>query len=141
MEALNFTAQHALRVLLEGQPTSPEKVAFAFRMVAGASLARAAEPNRRDGVLIVRAKTDAWRRELRHARPILTTRLQALVGADVVKKIVIEWGGFMREAVIFPAVRTPTGKFLGGLKDFKATELGAMAVREVVRRAGIDAAS
>src|SRR4249920_283438 len=47
----------------------------------------------------------------------------------------------MRETVIVSAVRTPTGKFLGGLKDFKATELGAMAVREAVRRAGIDPAT
>jgi acetyl-CoA C-acetyltransferase len=47
----------------------------------------------------------------------------------------------MRETVIVSAVRTPTGKFLGGLKDLKATELGAMAVRESVRRAGIDPAS
>ena len=47
----------------------------------------------------------------------------------------------MRETVIVAAVRTPTGKFLGGLKDFKATELGAMAVREAVRRAGIDPSS
>lgn len=46
----------------------------------------------------------------------------------------------MREAVIVSAVRTPTGKFLGGLKDLKATDLGAMAVREAVRRAGIDPA-
>ena len=44
----------------------------------------------------------------------------------------------MREAVIVSAVRTPTGKFLGGLKDFKATDLGALAVREAVRRAGIE---
>src|SRR3954469_15724041 len=47
----------------------------------------------------------------------------------------------MADAVIVSAVRTPTGKFLGGLKDFKATELGAMAVREAVRRAGIDPAT
>lgn len=46
----------------------------------------------------------------------------------------------MRETVIVSAVRTPTGKFLGGLKDFKATELGAMVVREAVRRAGVDPA-
>src|SRR5436190_5863985 len=46
----------------------------------------------------------------------------------------------MRETVIVSAVRTPTGKFLGGLKDFKAPELGAMVVREAVRRAGIDPA-
>src|SRR5262245_22327782 len=47
----------------------------------------------------------------------------------------------MRETVIVSAVRTPTGKFLGGLKDFKATELGALVVREAVARAGVDPAT
>jgi acetyl-CoA C-acetyltransferase len=47
----------------------------------------------------------------------------------------------MREAVIVSAVRVPTGKFLGSLKDIPAPELGAMVVREAVRRAGIDPAS
>nr|MBA3270255.1 acetyl-CoA C-acyltransferase [Acidobacteriota bacterium] len=46
----------------------------------------------------------------------------------------------MREAVIVSAVRLPTGKFLGTLKDFQAPELGAMVVREAVRRAGVDPA-
>jgi acetyl-CoA C-acetyltransferase len=44
----------------------------------------------------------------------------------------------MRESVIVSAVRTPTGKFLGVLKGFTATRLGALAVAEAVRRAGID---
>src|ERR1700741_2503476 len=44
----------------------------------------------------------------------------------------------MQDAVIVSAVRTPTGKFLGGLKGFSAPALGALAVREAVRRAGID---
>ena len=47
----------------------------------------------------------------------------------------------MRDSVIVSAVRTPTGKFLGSLKDFSAPQLGAIAVREAVRRAGIDPAS
>jgi acetyl-CoA C-acetyltransferase len=47
----------------------------------------------------------------------------------------------MRESVIISAVRTPTGKFLGALKDLTAAELGARVVREAVRRAGIDPAS
>ena len=47
----------------------------------------------------------------------------------------------MQEAVIVSAVRTPTGKFLGGLKDLTATQLGALVVAEAVRRAGIDPAS
>jgi acetyl-CoA C-acetyltransferase len=46
----------------------------------------------------------------------------------------------MREALIVAAARTPTGKFLGSLKSFTAPELGAIAVREAVRRAGIDPA-
>ncbi len=47
----------------------------------------------------------------------------------------------MRESVIVSAVRTPTGKFLGVLKGFRAPELGALVVREAVTRAGIDPAS
>ncbi len=46
----------------------------------------------------------------------------------------------MRSAFIVSATRIPTGKFLGSLKDFTAPELGAMAVREAVKRAGIDPA-
>src|SRR4051812_20240679 len=46
----------------------------------------------------------------------------------------------MRESVIVSAVRTPTGKFLGSLKEFSAPQLGAIVVREAVRRAGIDPA-
>jgi acetyl-CoA C-acetyltransferase len=45
----------------------------------------------------------------------------------------------IREAVIISAVRTPVAKFLGGLKSFKATDLGAMVVRESVKRAGVPA--
>ena len=42
-----------------------------------------------------------------------------------------------REAVIISAARTPTGKFQGLLKQFSATDLGAMAIKEAVKRAGI----
>src|SRR4026208_1260951 len=42
-----------------------------------------------------------------------------------------------REAVIISAVRTPVGKLLGSLKSFTATELGALVVRESVKRAGV----
>jgi acetyl-CoA C-acetyltransferase len=47
----------------------------------------------------------------------------------------------MRSAFIVSAVRLPTGKFLGALKDFSAPDLGAMVVREAVARAGIDPAT
>ncbi len=41
--------------------------------------------------------------------------------------------------VIVAACRTPIGKYLGGLAGFTAPQLGALAIREAVRRAGIDA--
>ena len=44
----------------------------------------------------------------------------------------------LNEAVIISATRTPVGKFLGSLKSFSAPELGAIVVRESVKRAGIN---
>jgi acetyl-CoA C-acetyltransferase len=41
--------------------------------------------------------------------------------------------------VILSAVRTPIGRYLGGLSSFTAPQLGAMVIREAVRRAGVDA--
>src|SRR3984893_7571496 len=43
-----------------------------------------------------------------------------------------------RIPVLVGAVRTPTGKFLGGLASFAAPQLGAIVIKEAVRRSGID---
>jgi acetyl-CoA C-acetyltransferase len=40
--------------------------------------------------------------------------------------------------VVVGAVRAPTGKFLGNLASFTAPHLGAIVIKEVVRRSGID---
>src|ERR1700732_3851131 len=45
----------------------------------------------------------------------------------------------MKDVVIVSAVRTPVGKFQGALSELTAVQLGAIVVREVLRRAGIDA--
>jgi len=91
MESLHSTAAQALRVLLNSQPTTAAKVAFVWNMAAGPALARATDTEWRDeAVLVVRARTDAWRRELRRARPMLTTRVNELIGPGIVKKIVFE---------------------------------------------------
>ncbi len=44
----------------------------------------------------------------------------------------------MENPVILSAVRTPIGKFMGGLSPLSAPELGAKVVAESVRRAGIE---
>src|SRR5260221_12444448 len=47
----------------------------------------------------------------------------------------------MEEAVIVSAVRTPVGTMGGVFTDVAATRLGAIAVEEAIRRAGVDAAT
>jgi acetyl-CoA C-acetyltransferase len=46
-----------------------------------------------------------------------------------------------RDAVIVSAARTPTGKFQGLLKGFTAPDLGAIAIKEAICRAKVDAAA
>jgi acetyl-CoA C-acetyltransferase len=45
----------------------------------------------------------------------------------------------VESAVILAGARTPIGRFQGGLSPLSATQLGAVAVREAVRRAGLSA--
>ncbi|HEV7705725.1 MAG TPA: acetyl-CoA C-acyltransferase [Gemmatimonadaceae bacterium] len=47
--------------------------------------------------------------------------------------------GSDRTPVIVSAARTPVGRFLGGLAPLRAPELGAIAIRAAIARAGIDA--
>ncbi len=44
----------------------------------------------------------------------------------------------MEEAVIVSAVRTPIGRFGGGFSEVSAVDLGAVAVGEAIRRAGVE---
>lgn len=44
----------------------------------------------------------------------------------------------LKQAVIISAARTPTGKFQGLLKSFTAPDLGAIAIKEAVKRAGLE---
>lgn len=45
----------------------------------------------------------------------------------------------MREVVIVSAVRTPIGNFNGQLANIPATDLGALVIKEAIKRAGIEA--
>ena len=48
-------------------------------------------------------------------------------------------GEIMKEIVIVSAVRTPIGSFNGGLASVAAAELGAVVIKEAVKRAGLTA--
>lgn len=43
-----------------------------------------------------------------------------------------------REVVVLSAIRTAVGEFGGALKDQEPGELGALVVRESIKRAGVD---
>jgi acetyl-CoA C-acetyltransferase len=43
----------------------------------------------------------------------------------------------LREVFIVGAARTPIGAFLGSLKKFKAPDLGGIAIKEALKRAGV----
>ncbi len=45
----------------------------------------------------------------------------------------------MKDVFIISAVRTPIGSYLGSLSGLKATELGSIAIRETLKKAGITA--
>ena len=46
----------------------------------------------------------------------------------------------MTDVVILSGARTPVGKLMGALKDFSAVDLGSIAARAAIERAGIDPA-
>ena len=50
----------------------------------------------------------------------------------------VEFSPALEEVVIVSAVRTPIAKFQGALTDFTAPQLGAMIVKEAVKRANLD---
>jgi predicted nucleic acid-binding Zn ribbon protein len=90
MHSLSSTATRAVRLLLDQQPNTTAKIAFAWTIAAGPALARASRLDwATDGTLRVQASSDNWRRELRRARPTLAARLAELLGPDVVRKITI----------------------------------------------------
>ena len=45
----------------------------------------------------------------------------------------------MREVVVIDAVRTPVGKFNGGLSALSASDMGAMVIKALLERTGVDA--
>ncbi len=88
MERLDSTSTRVLRSLLEGQPLTEAKVAFAWRVAAGPALARAATVSwSAAGTMIVRAESSAWRLEIVRAKGLIAERLGWLLGPDAIRRI------------------------------------------------------
>lgn len=77
----------ALAAMLRNAPLSPEKVAFAWHTAVGPSMSTRTKVDLRDGVLHVRAKDAAWRREIERSAGLIRARLDSLLGDGVVKEL------------------------------------------------------
>ena len=77
----------AVAEILRKAPLTPEKVAFAWRSAVGAAVDKASTIELRAGVLHVRARDVAWQREMERSAAVIRSRLDALLGAGVVRYI------------------------------------------------------
>ena len=85
-------ATNALCELLRLQPMSDAKVRFVWRTCVGASIARATAVrfNKVSGTLVVITDAEAWRQEVHRSIPVVSSRMNKLLGRGTVKKITVE---------------------------------------------------
>jgi len=79
----------ALAAVLRRAPLTPEKVAFSWRTAVGPAVDKVTAVELRDGVLYVRAKDAAWRREIERSAALIRSRLDGLLGEHVVRRVEI----------------------------------------------------
>lgn len=91
MERLDLLAPRALRAALDMQPVTSGKVLLAWSLAAGPTLAQATTATWRpdDSLLLLQAKSPAWREEVTRARPMLLARMAALLGSNVVRTLAV----------------------------------------------------
>ena len=79
----------ALAEILRKAPLTDQKVAFAWRSSVGPAIDRETAVTLRNGVLHVTAREAAWGREVERSQGLIRARLDALLGAGVVRAITV----------------------------------------------------
>ena len=88
MEPVQSLMSRAVARLVRPAPLSPEKVLFAWRSAVGPAVSRVTRVRLAGlGVLEVVVDDDRFGDELVRSGPLVLTRLQALLGADVVGRL------------------------------------------------------
>ena len=78
----------AVAEIIRKAPLTPEKVAFAWRSVVGPAITQATTVSwGDDGVLRVKTKDAAWQREVERSAALIRSRLETLLGEQVVRYI------------------------------------------------------
>jgi len=89
MQSLAHAVPGALAELLRGTPTSAGKVAFAWKAAVGPAFDRATAVKLDGAALVVEVTSAQWAREIARSKGVILTRLQTLLGPDVVTKIIV----------------------------------------------------
>jgi Dna[CI] antecedent DciA-like protein len=77
----------ALAEILRKAPLNDEKIAFAWRAAVGAAMDRGTTVLLDRGVLRVRVKDPAWRREVERSEILIRARINAVLGRGTVRAI------------------------------------------------------
>ena len=77
----------ALAAIIRKAPLTPQKIAFAWQTAVGAAIAGSTDAVLETGRLRVRAKNEAWQREIERSAAIIRARLDDLLGSGVVRYI------------------------------------------------------
>jgi len=72
--------------IVRRQPTTQEKVEFAWRTTVGPAVARASSVSlESDGTLVIVASDERWQREIQRSMPAVRPRLTTLLGDAIVR--------------------------------------------------------
>ena len=87
MLPLTHALPGALIELLRGSPISDGKVTFAWKAAVGPAIERVTNVKLDRRVLLVETTSAQWSKEVMRSSPVILTRLQSLLGADMVERI------------------------------------------------------
>ena len=87
MRPIQAFSGNVLAEIVQRQPSSPARTAFAWQLVVGSTLARMTSVEMKGTTLQITAKDERWLKEIDRARPAILPKLQQLLGADVITKI------------------------------------------------------
>ena len=90
MVPLQNFATGVLADIIRRQPPSPARTAFAWSVAVGPALARSTTVLLSSEVLTVRARDPRWAREIERAADTILARMQHLLGAANIARMVIE---------------------------------------------------
>ena len=91
MEAIYTVVPRALTELFRHGPMSQGKLEVAWRAAVGDTLSRVSTVKlQADGSIDVHPADQRWQKELRRSSSMILQRLNALLGADVISRIVVK---------------------------------------------------